>query len=100
MNEAMSISEVKIRLADEPTGGLIGWACCLLNENLLLDSIAIRRSLEGEIVLAFPRSKSKRGLEYPYYRPVTRAAYEQIRETIVSRLALLGKELPRAGMGE
>ncbi len=93
MGGAINISEVKIRLADNHEGGLIGWASCLLNEIILLDSIAIRRSREGEIVLAFPRSKSKRGLEYPYYRPVTRAAYEQIRGAIVLRLKSLVEDI-------
>ena len=92
MDELVTITEVKIRLADKPEGGLLGWASCVLNGTFLLDSITIRRSLEGEIVLAFPRSKSRRGAQYHYFRPITRDAYEQVRVAIVSRLLLPGKE--------
>ena len=93
MDADVKITEVKIRLADEPEGGLIGWASCVLNGTLLLDSIAIRRSETGEIILTFPKSKSKSGAQYPYYRPITRAAYEKIREAVISRIAQLGKEI-------
>jgi len=89
MNFPITITEVKIRLADEPEGGLIGWASCVLNGAFLLDNIAIRRSESGEIVLSFPKSKSRRGAEYPLYKPITKDAYEKIRETIVSKLILL-----------
>ena len=92
MNELVTITEVEIRLADKPKGRFIGWASCVFNGAFLLSNIAIHHSEKGGIFLTFPRKKTKRGVEYLYYKPITRAAYEDIREAILSKLALLGKE--------
>ena len=92
MDEPVTITEVKIRLADKPEGGLIGWASCVLNGTFLLDRIAIYRNENGKITIFFPSAKSRRGNRYPYFRPLTHAVYEETRKAIVSRLILLGKE--------
>jgi DNA-binding cell septation regulator SpoVG len=94
MDNDFTITEVKIRLADEPRGGLIGWASCVLNRTLFLDSIAVFRKEDGEFSLSFPKKMSERGAEYHFFKPITHAAYEQILTAIVKRLNLAGKESP------
>jgi DNA-binding cell septation regulator SpoVG len=92
MDGPVTITEVEIRLADKPKGRFIGWASCVFNNSFLLSNIAIHHSERGGIFLTFPRKKTKRGVEYLYYKPITRAAYEDIRKAIFSKLALLGRE--------
>ena len=55
----IQVSEVKIRLLDDPQGNLLGWASCVVNESLFLNNIAIRRSREGKIFLTFPNQVSR-----------------------------------------
>lgn len=86
------ITNVRIRIADEPSGGLIGWASCVLNGDFFLDSIAIHQTPKG-IGLTFPSTKSKRGMEYHFYKPISQSAYEKLREAITSRLTSIEKDL-------
>ncbi len=89
----MNISEVKIRLAQNPESGLIGWASCVYDGVVLLNNIVIRRSEDGEIFITFPKSKSKRGIEYPYFKPITQPAYDAIRKAILSALDCLWRNM-------
>ncbi|TET37977.1 MAG: hypothetical protein E3J72_04615 [Planctomycetota bacterium] len=88
-----TITEVKIRLADEPRGGLIGWASCVLNRTLFFDSIAVFRNEHGEFSLSFPKKSSQHGAEYHFFKPITRSAYQRFLEAIVKSLDLTRKDL-------
>ena len=83
---AVEISEVRIRLADEEHGGLVGWASCVLNGEFQLDNIVLYRNENGEIFLRFPEKITTHGGHYPYYRPITASAYEKVRTAILSKL--------------
>ncbi|TET32869.1 MAG: hypothetical protein E3J72_18745 [Planctomycetota bacterium] len=93
LRDIFTITEVRIRLADEPRGGLIGWASCVLNGMFLLDSIAVFRGESGEFLLSFPKKSSQHGTEYHFFKPITRSAYQQLLEAIVKRLDLTRKDL-------
>jgi len=86
MVEPVKITEVKIRLAQDPKSGFIGWASCVFDGVLLLNNISIRQGENGGIFITFPKSKSKRGIEYPYFKPITQQADDALREAILSTL--------------
>lgn len=90
MSEAcLQITEVKIKLLEEESNGLLAWASCVVNESLLLDSIAIRRTQEGKLGLSFPEKKSGTGITYPYFRPISRGAREAFEEAILGKLSTI-----------
>lgn len=78
----INISEVKIRLLDEPKEGLIGWASCVVNGALFLNNIAIRCSREGKLVLSFPAKRSKRDTKYFYFNPISHEAMQILKKAI------------------
>jgi len=82
----VDVSEVKIRLVDEDTEGLIGWASCVVNGALYLNNIAIRRSRNGEFVLTDPCKRSRSEQKYFYFNPITREAKRVLDEAILGKL--------------
>ena len=82
----VDVSEVKIRLVDEGTDGLVGWASCVVNGALYLNNIAIRRSRDGGFVLTYPCKRSRSDQKYFYFNPITRAAKHVLDEAILGRL--------------
>ena len=88
----MNVSEVRIRLAQNPDSELIGWASCVYDGVVLLNNIVIRRGEDGGIFITFPKSKSKRGIEYPYFKPITKRAYNELHEAILSVLDSLWRD--------
>lgn len=86
----LAVSEVKIRLVDGGTDGLIGWASCVINGALYLNNIAIRRTREGNIILTFPGKRSKRDQKYFFFNPISREAKEKLDQAILGKLSGMG----------
>ena len=82
----VDVSEVKIRLVDEGSDGLVGWASCVVNGALYLNNIAIRRSRDGGFVLTYPCKRSRSDQKYFYFNPITREAKRVIDEAILGKL--------------
>ena len=82
----VDVSEVKIRLVDEGTDGLVGWASCIVNGALYLNNIAIRRSRDGGFVLTYPCKRSRSDQKYFYFNPITREATRALDEAILGKL--------------
>lgn len=82
----VDVSEVKIRLVDEGSDGLVGWASCVVNGALYLNNIAIRRARNGEFVLTYPCKRSRSDQKYFYFNPITREAKRVIDEAILGKL--------------
>jgi DNA-binding cell septation regulator SpoVG len=80
------VTEVKIRLVDEGTDGLIGWASCVINGAVYLNNIAIRRSRNGEMMLTYPCKRSQSDQKYFYFNPITREAHRVLDEAILGKL--------------
>jgi DNA-binding cell septation regulator SpoVG len=85
--ERLKVSDVKIRLVDRSEDGLIGWASCVVNGSLYLDNIAIRRNMEGEVIITFPARRSGSG-EFYYFKPINRKAAGILTEVIIAKLKL------------
>ena len=90
MADALPVSNVRFVAAAEAdrAAGLLGWARCRYGD-LVLDGIAVRRTLDGRYVLTFP-SKKVRGREWPYVRPIDDAARTAIERAVLSRLGFWG----------
>ena len=83
----LEVSEVKIRLVGEDsTGGLIGWASCVVNGALYLNNIAIRRGSDGRLVLHYPLKKSRKDKKYFFFNPITHEARRVLDDAILGKL--------------
>jgi hypothetical protein len=70
--------------------GLLGWATVALNDGLDLGYIAVRRTLDGRIVLAFPEHTDRGGRTYPIVRPLDQGARDEITEQVIAELRRQG----------
>ena len=86
----LEISEVKIRLVNDGTHGLLGWASCVVNGALYLNNIAIRRGRDGRLVLHYPIKRSRSDKKYFFFNPITHEARRVLDEAILGRLDLGG----------
>jgi DNA-binding cell septation regulator SpoVG len=82
----LRVSEVRIRMADRAGDGLVAWASCVVNGCLFLNNIAIRRGGDGEIVLTYPSTRSRRDVKYFYFRPINADAKEALDRAILGGL--------------
>ena len=85
-DRGLDVSEVKIRLVDGGSGGLVGWASCVVGGALYLNNIAIRRSREGRTILTFPAKRSKRDQKYFFFNPISREAKAAFEDAILGKL--------------
>jgi len=54
---------------DDECRGLLGWVTCTVGD-LVLDGIAIRRTLAGKLTLSFPTRRGRGGEHHAYVRPL------------------------------
>jgi DNA-binding cell septation regulator SpoVG len=80
------VSEVKIRFADTPRNGLIGWASCVLNEGLFLNNIAIFENDDGSFRTRFPTKRGTGDQRYYYFRPINRETKALMDEALLAFL--------------
>ena len=67
--------------------GLLGWVKCVVADTLVLDGIALRRTLAGRLSITFPEREDGAGRRHSYIHPVDRAAAQQIERAIFKALA-------------
>ncbi len=82
----LEVGEVKIRLMDETTGDLLGWASCVINGSIFLNNIVIRRNGEGDLILSYPGKRSRSEQKYFYFNPITHAAQIALDRAILGKL--------------
>ena len=68
--------------------GLLGYASFVVAGLVVLDSVAVRRTREGRIVLAFPVRHDSAGRQHALVRPVDDAARQAITRAVVEALQL------------
>lgn len=76
--------------------GLIGFASCLFDEKLSLNSIAVYTTPNGDIRLLFPRTVLPNAKEINIFYPINKETYDVIKEAIVEKI----KELTEKAKGE
>ncbi len=86
----MKITEINFRMAslDEPM--LIAFASCVIDDMLYINNIAIRKKYNGSIYLNFPRYTTRGGNEFPYYKPINREMYNEIKTALLNALNIEG----------
>ncbi len=70
----------------ERARGLLGWLTIEVEELLLLDSIALRQSRGGRMVLSFPAPRDQHGQRMARIRPVNDAARRAIEDAVFEAL--------------
>jgi DNA-binding cell septation regulator SpoVG len=85
-DQPIEITEVNVRLLDDPSGSLIGWASCIVNGCLFLNGIQIRESAEGSTFLTFPCQISAQDKRHFFFNPINRNAHRAVEEAILDRM--------------
>ena len=90
--QSIPITDIKVRLVDTGTDGLIAWASCVVAHAIKLDNIAIRRSQrDGALFLTYPTKRTDAGDKYPYFNPVSTEASKAVEDAVLARLAALAR---------
>lgn len=92
MDYPLCVSGVRFTAAPQSlvSRGLLGYLACTLNEQLAIDGLALRRTVEGKIYVSFPVRHDRRGQEHPVVRPIDQAARASIEGQILAALEGLG----------
>jgi DNA-binding cell septation regulator SpoVG len=86
--EAMEITEVRLRLRSPGApGSLVGWASCVVNRTIKLDSIEIHRRRDGSLYLWCPTAGSRSGVAHRYFFPVTAQARQALEAAVLGALS-------------
>lgn len=84
------VSNVNIRLIDNPTNGLIGYVSCVINDAIKLNNIRIQKSVEGDRYLVYPAKvkalPNGEKQKYYFFNPVSREANEALDAAILGTL--------------
>ena len=85
MTNTIEIADVRLRMRSPGAPGpLLGWASCVVNSNIKLDSIEIHRKRDGTLYIWCPSVGSRRGVSHRYFFPITPEARRAL-ETAVLR---------------
>ena len=84
---SMHFTPAKPKLAGT---GLLGWVTCTLNGNIQLGGIALRRTLDGRVVLSFPE-RTCFGIRHRYVRLLDEDARQELEEQILAELKRQGR---------
>ncbi len=87
----LTVSDVRYTPAQprDRASGLLGFVRFTLGGVLRLDGVALRRSEEGFLYLAFPRRTTRSGQEFPLMRPTSGEVRQAIEKAVI---AALGQE--------
>ena len=92
IGSSLPITDIKVRLADGGTDGLIAWASCVVAHAIKLDNIAVRRSTrDGALFLTYSTKRTDAGDKYPYFNPISSEASKAVEDAVLTRLAALAK---------
>lgn len=88
MRELPRISGVRFRRArhEDRRRGLLGWVGITFGDALRLDAIAVRKTREGTLTLAFPRKLDPAGSPHPIVRPLDQSARQAIEARVIGEL--------------
>lgn len=91
MNTIIPITDIKVRVVDDGSDGLLAWASCVVSNSIKLDNIAIRRGRDGSLFLTYPTKQSSKGPRHPYFHPITPGAAKTVEDAVLTRLASLAR---------
>ncbi len=73
--------------------GLLGWLSVRVDDSLVLDGIALRRTRNGQLALSFPERRDSNGRRHPLVRPLDDDARQAIERQVFRALGVKG-DLP------
>ncbi|MBU8922802.1 MAG: SpoVG family protein [Bacteroidales bacterium] len=85
------ISDIKVRVVDSGSDGLMGWVSIVVANAVRLDNVALRKGTDGSLFLTYPNKVSAGGTRHPYFHPINAQAAEAIQNAVLARLASLAK---------
>lgn len=90
MSEPLTVTGVRFSAAPPELleSGLLGWTTFLLNGRLRVDAVAVRRTLDGDLVLSFPKRQDRRGREHALVAPVDDATRLEIESQVLRAIGL------------
>lgn len=95
--QATLISDVKIRLVECGTDGLVAWTSFVVAQTLKVDNVAIRRGRDGSLFLTYPAKQSATGDRHYFLNPISTDASKTIENAVLARLAALARAAADAG---
>lgn len=84
----LAITEIRLRLAEDPAGDLIAYGSCVIDGAIIVNNIQVRRGRDG-IVLVYPSTNSSSGVRHYTFHPITRAAGDALRDAFIGQLRRL-----------
>ena len=87
MKRGIDVSEVRIRFPKGDAGNIVAWASCVVNGDILLDSIEVLKGSDGKLWLNFPARRSRRGRVQHFFHPVNSAARAAIEGAVLRELS-------------
>jgi len=81
-----TISEVSFYPLRPTEKGLIGFASCLYDNKLALNSISVYLTPTGDIRLLFPNKVLPNSKEINLYYPINKETYGLIREAVIKKI--------------
>jgi len=89
MREPVHITDLRFTEAPEAAtrGGLLGWVQFTLNDLVVLEGVALRRTLGGDrLVLSFPARRDGSGHQRFFSRPVSDPVRREIERQVFEHL--------------
>jgi DNA-binding cell septation regulator SpoVG len=77
---------------DATRTGLLGWVGFVLDDTLVIESVAVRRTRAGRLVLSFPRRADRHGNARYDVRPLNSAAREAIENGVFAALGIKAED--------
>jgi DNA-binding cell septation regulator SpoVG len=87
----MNLTDIRFSAAPpwDRERGLLGWVSFNLSRAVRLDGIALRRTLDGHLILSFPARRDNQGRQHPYIRPIDDLTRQDIEGQVFSALNFL-----------
>ena len=70
--------------------GLLGFTSFLLNSEIRVDGVGVRRARDGRLLLSWPARTDADGRRHPYLRPIDDNARRDLEQQVLSALGLRG----------
>ncbi|MGD9547798.1 MAG: hypothetical protein AB7V45_09665 [Candidatus Krumholzibacteriia bacterium] len=88
----LEISGIQVRLVENGTDGLLGWASFVLSGAVRMNSVAIRRGRDMSLFLTFPGKRHEgSGTTHHYFYPISREAAEALQNAVLTQLTSLAQ---------
>ena len=90
MSDCLWVSNVRLTAAPERqvAEGLVGYISFVVNDALVVDGVALRRSGEGRPYLSYPQRTDRAGARHAYIRPLGAAAHAELERRVLEALGL------------